>query len=210
MSIALEESRAAVRHLRRSDPTLRHVIQHVGPFRLRLERNRFGMLVRSILSQQLSTGAARTIRGRLEGLLPPGGLTPQNLAAVSHAEMRSAGVSNQKAEFLADLADATLTGRIRLAKIGRKSDDDVIAELTQVHGIGRWTAQMFLIFSLGRLDVFPFDDLGVRAAIRNLNGLQDLPDKPTAEAVAEKWRPYASVASWYCWRSIDLRLKIPA
>jgi DNA-3-methyladenine glycosylase II len=168
------------------------------------------MLVRSILSQQLSTGAARTIRGRLEAILPPGGLTPENLATISHSEMRSAGVSNQKAEFLADLTDAALTGRIRLAKIGRKSDDDVIAELTQVHGIGRWTAQMFLIFSLGRLDVFPFDDLGVRAAIRNLHGLQDLPDRPTGEAVAAKWRPYASVASWYCWRSIDLRLKVRA
>ena|SRR6266702_114104 len=94
-----------------------------------------------------------------------------------------------------------------IARIGRKGDEEIIAELTQVRGIDRWTAQMFLICSLGRLDVFPFDDLGVRAAIRNLHGLPDLPDRTTGEKIAATWPPFASVASWYCWRSIDLQLK---
>jgi DNA-3-methyladenine glycosylase II len=109
-----------------------------------------------------------------------------------------------------DLAEAVIVGRVRLATIGRKGDEEIIAELTQVRGIGRWTAQMFLIFALGRLDVFPADDLGVRAAIRNLHGLTDLPDKTICADVAAMWRPYSSVASWYCWRSIDLRTKISA
>jgi DNA-3-methyladenine glycosylase II len=166
------------------------------------------MLVRSILSQQLSTGAARTIRKRLEALISPGSVSPENLARLTHKQMRSAGVSGQKAEFLADLADAAITGRIQLARIGRKPDDEIIAELVQVRGIGRWTAQMFLIFALGRLDVFPDEDLGVRAAIRNLYGLSDLPDKATSNAIAQPWRPYASAASWYCWQSIDLRIDL--
>ena len=98
-------------------------------------------------------------------------------------------------------------GTVDLRQIGRLSDERVVEQLTQVKGIGRWTAQMFLIFSLGRLDVFPHDDLGVRTAIRNRYGLADLPDKATAFAIAGPWRPYASVASWYCWRTLDLARK---
>ena len=98
-------------------------------------------------------------------------------------------------------------GTVDLRQIGRLSDERIVEQLTQVKGIGRWTAQMFLIFSLGRLDVFPHDDLGVRTAIRNRYGLDDLPDKQTAIAIAAPWRPYASVASWYCWRTLDLARK---
>jgi DNA-3-methyladenine glycosylase II len=113
-------------------------------------------------------------------------------------------LSDAKAMYVADLTDAVLSGRINLRQIARKSDEQIIQELTRVKGIGRWTAQMFLIFSLGRFDVFPFDDLAVRAAVRNLYGLTELPDKQTGHAIAERWRPYASIASWYCWRSLEL------
>jgi DNA-3-methyladenine glycosylase II len=99
-------------------------------------------------------------------------------------------------------------GTVDLRQIGRLSDERIVEQLTQVKGIGRWTAQMFLIFSLGRLDVFPHDDLGVRTAIRNRYGLDDLPDKQTAITIAAPWRPYASVASWYCWRTLDLDRKM--
>jgi len=176
----------------------------VGPYTLRCDRDRFGLLVRSIISQQISTSAARAIRKRLMELLGPDGLTAANLARFSTDELRSVGLSSQKATYVADLEAKVNDGAVNLQQIGRLSDERVVETLTQVKGIGRWTAQMFLIFSLGRPNVFPHDDLGVRTAIRDRYGLDDLPDKPTAHAIAAPWRPYASVASWYCWRTLDL------
>lgn len=205
MPIPPKHTKAATRHLRRSDPIMRRLISQVGPFQLKLERNRFWMLVRSIISQQLSTSAARTIRSRVEALLAPGVITADRFRDMSAEQLRSAGLSTQKAAYVADLTDAVLTGRINLRQIARNSDERVIQELVQVKGIGRWTAQMFLIFSLGRLDVFPHDDLGVRAAIWNLYGLTELPDKERSHQIASSWRPYAGVASWYNWRSFDLK-----
>lgn len=194
----------ARRHLRAADPVMKAVIDAVGSFTLSLERDRFGMLVRSIISQQISTSAARSIRKRLQELAEPGGLKPTTLAQFTVDQLRSVGLSSQKASYMADLAQKVNDGTVDLRQIGRLSDERVVDMLTQVRGIGRWTAQMFLIFSLGRLDVFPHDDLGVRSAIRNRYGLLDLPDKQTALAIAAPWRPYATVASWYCWRSLDL------
>jgi len=120
-------------------------------------------------------------------------------------QLRSVGVSPQKARCILDLAANVQDGTVDLRQIGRFSDERVIEQLTTVEGIGRWTAQMFLIFSLGRLDVFPHDDLGVRSAIRDRYGLGELPDKETSCVIADKWRRYASVASWYCWRSLDVK-----
>ncbi len=192
------------RHFRKADPVIYRVIREVGPYTLKPHRNRFGMLVRSIVSQQLSTKAANTIRGRLEALLAPAPLAADAIALLSKERLRSVGLSNNKAEFVLDLARKVAAGEVRLSTIGRKSDEEVIAELTKIRGVGRWTAQMFLIFSLGRLDVFPYDDLGVRAALRNLYELPDLPDKATAHAIAARWQPYSTVGSWYCWRSLEL------
>ena len=183
---------------------MRAVIDAVGPFTLRLERDRFGMLVRSIISQQISTSAARSIRRRLQELVGPEGVKAANLAQSTPDQLRSVGLSPQKASYVADLARKVNDGVVDLRQIGRLSDERIVEQLTQVKGIGRWTAQMFLIFSLGRLDVFPHDDLGVRTAIRNRYGLDDLPDKQTAVTIAAPWRPYASVASWYCWRCLAL------
>jgi DNA-3-methyladenine glycosylase II len=199
-----DERTAGVKHLRRADRVLRDVIDQVGPFTLRPRRDRFGMLVRSIISQQISTGAARSILARLEALAAPEGLTAASLARFSAADWRTAGVSPQKAGYVIDLANKASDGTLQLARIGRLDDEAVIEHLVQVKGIGRWTAQMFLIFSLGRLDVFPHDDLGVRAAIRTLYGLAELPTKDESHAIAAPWRPYASIGSWYCWRSLEL------
>jgi DNA-3-methyladenine glycosylase II len=193
----------ARRHLRAADPVMRAVIDAVGPFTLRLERDRFAMLVRSIISQQISTAAARSIRKRLQELVGPEGPKAANLAQFTVNELRSVGLSPQKASYIGDLARKVSDRTVDLRQIGRLPDERVVALLTQVRGIGRWTAQMFLIFSLGRLDVFPHDDLGVRTAIRDRYGLAELPDKLTAFSIAAPWRPYASVASWYCWRSLD-------
>ena len=200
----------ARRHLQGADPVMKAVIDAVGPFTLRLERDRFGMLVRSIISQQISTSAALSIRRRLQELARPEGLKSANLAQFTEDELRSVGLSPQKVSYIADLAHKVNEGTVDVRQIGRLSDERIVEHLTQVKGIGRWTAQMFLIFSLGRLDVFPNDDLGVRTAIRNRYGLDDLPDKQTAHAIAEPWRPYATVASWYWWRTLDLARKTKA
>jgi DNA-3-methyladenine glycosylase II len=180
------------------------MIDAVGPFTLRFQRDRFGLLVRSIISQQISTAAALSIRKRLIELAGPDGLTAENLARFSTDEFRSVGLSLQKASYVADLAAKVNDGTVNLRQIGRLSDERVVETLTRIKGIGRWTAQMFLIFSLGRPDVFPHADLGVRTANRDRYGLDDLPDKATSLAIAEPWRPYASVASWYYWRTLDL------
>lgn len=183
---------------------MKFVIRRVGPCALRLRRDRFQTLVRSILSQQISGYAARAIRQRLEGLVAPERLTAANLAALSAEQMRSAGISAQKSAYLRSLAERVRDGELRLNTIGRLPDEAVIEQLVQVKGIGVWTAQMFLIFSLGRPDVLPWDDLGIRQAIRKLYGLAELPDKATSVRIAAPWRPYASIASWYCWRSLEL------
>ncbi len=199
----------ALAHLRSADPTMRRLIDAVGPFTLQPERKRrFSVLARAIISQQVSTAAARTIRGRLEGVLDDGGLSAEGIAGLKESELRSVGLSRQKASYLLDLAVKTLDGTVRLDRIGRLSDEAVTEMLTQVKGIGRWTAEMFLIFSLGRLDVLPVDDLGVRAAIKDLYGLDDLPDKKTCIELAAPWRPYATIGSWYCWRSLDLKRNV--
>jgi DNA-3-methyladenine glycosylase II len=195
----------AIRHLRRVDPVMRDVIQRAGPFTLRLHRNRFRALVFSILGQQISGKAASAIRARLIERLKPQQISASSIASLSLADLRSVGVSFPKARYLLDLAERVANGSLKLERMGRLEDEDVIEALTQVKGIGVWTAQMFLIFSLGRLDVFPHDDLGVRVAIRNLYGLNELPNKEIGHKIAEPWRPYASIAAWYCWRSLEFK-----
>jgi DNA-3-methyladenine glycosylase II len=198
----------AIAHLRASDPVMARVIGAVGPYTLKPSRHGFRMLVRSILSQQISMGAARSIRRRLEKHLGTTRFTAAMLAPLTPAELRTLGVSPQKAAYLLDLARKSVDGQIQFRRFHRLKDEEIIAELTQIKGIGRWTAQMFLIFSAGRVDVFPHEDLGVRTAIRNLYGLRDLPDRETSDRIAERWRPYCSVASWYCWRSLELDRRV--
>ena len=195
------QSRTAVRHLRAADPVLRKVIDAVGPFSLPLEPSQFRMLVRSIISQQISTKAARAIHKRVQELVKPRLITAQNLSQFSTDELRSAGLSPQKTRYLIDLTHKVTGGELKLRRLGGLPDEEIIEQLTQVKGIGRWTAQMFLIFCLGRLDVFPYDDLGIRSAIKRLYELDELPDKSSGMRIATPWRPYATVASWYCWRS---------
>lgn len=203
MALDPVEIESALCHLRAADPVMRRLIRKTGPFRLRLHRDRFDALVSSILSQQISRKAARSIRMRLDQYLAPEKISPANLARLNIEDLRSVGISKQKATYLLDLANRVAEGDLRLARMGKMPDDEIIEALVQVKGIGVWTAQMFLIFSLGRLDVFPHDDLGLRVALRNLYGLDDLPDRHVSHQIAVPWRPYASVATWYCWRSLD-------
>jgi DNA-3-methyladenine glycosylase II len=198
---------AAARHFRKVDPVIHGVFKQVGPCTLKPQRDRFGMLVRSIISQQISTSAARSIRAKLEALIAPEKVSPEVLSRLTFEQLRSAGLSSQKATYLHDLAAKAADGTVQLKTVGRKSDEEIIAELIQVKGIGRWTAQMFLIFSLGRPDVFPPDDLGIKVALRNLYGLAALPTKAEAHALAARWTPHSTFATWYLWRSLDLAKK---
>lgn len=205
MPISAPQIDAAIKHLHGVDPVISRLIKQAGPFTLKLNRDRFGMLVRSILSQQISTKAARSIRMKLDALIHPQTLSAEVIDTLSEEQLRSAGLSRQKVSYLKDLASHVLDQRLRLERIGRLSDEDAIAELIQVKGIGRWTAQMFLIFSLGRLDVFPHDDLVVRSSIKELYELDELPSKQQSHAIAATWKPYSTIATWYCWRLIDLK-----
>lgn len=198
-----------LRHLRRRDRTLKRVIAAVGPFRLKRQTNRYQSLLRAIVAQQISGRAARSIWGKIETAAATRKLTPAVLHAMPDAALRGAGVSPQKLRYVRDLTERVHSGQLRLHSLHRHSDDDVVEELVQVKGIGLWTAQMFLMFSLGRPDVLPHGDLGIQSAIRKLYGLTDLPDRETCQSIAEPWRPYATIACWYLWRSSEVELHPP-
>lgn len=204
MSIVSLDS--ATLHLRGKDKRLSKIIEQVGPCTLRTNPNRFGMLVTSILSQQLSSAAALTIRNRVELLMTDGVFSLEGFHDVSDVLLRAAGVSGQKVDFLRSLVEAINNGIIDFTVFDSCSNAEVISQLTKVRGIGRWTAEMFLIFSLGRLDVFPAGDAGVRSAMRRIYALDDNCEMIEYEKRANRWQPYASVASWYCWRALDSKL----
>jgi DNA-3-methyladenine glycosylase II len=198
------EIERGVKHLRRADPVLKEVIRQAGPFALKLRRDRFQALVYSILSQQISGKAAMAIRTKFENYVGPDGMTPRFISRLSIEDLRTVGLSRQKASYILDLAQRVHEGTLPLERLARLSDDDVVEALIEVKGIGVWTAHMFLIFSLGRLDIMPHGDYGVRSAIQKLYGLDELPNRQTCHRIAEPWRPYASIAAWYCWRSLEL------
>ncbi len=180
------------------------IIKRVGVCTLKPERDHFQTLVRSIVSQQISTAAARTILQRVVDHVQPHKISPETMAQLDLQTLRTLGVSQQKASYVIDLTDHVVSGRLNLKTIKRHSDAEVIALLTQVKGIGVWTAHMFMIFSLGRLDVLPVGDLGIRNAIQRAYELDELPKQGDIERIAQPWRPYASLASWYLWRSLEL------
>lgn len=197
---------AAARRLAQRDPRLADVIRATGPCRLYEGQTHqpFLSMVRALASQQLSGKAAATIFGRVVALV--GGIehmTAQALRAVDRADLRSAGLSHQKIDYLYDLADHVLDGRLDLHALETQEDEAVIEAITQVKGFGRWSAEMFLIFRLGRADVFPVGDLGIVKGVQRLTGMKRRPAARTMLRVAEAWRPYRSVAAWYLWRLLE-------
>ena len=200
----------AVRALRRSDPVMREIIKQVGPCELGHATDRggpahdhYGALVRAIVGQQVSTAAARTIYGRLcdrfDGRTP----TPKEVLADDPEQMRAAaGLSNSKVNFLRDLAEHIESGELVLEDLDGLPDEEVAEQLIDVKGIGQWTVDMFLIFHLGRPDVLPVGDLGVRRAAFESYGLRKLPSERRLTELAKPWRPWRSVASWYLWASL--------
>jgi DNA-3-methyladenine glycosylase II len=195
--------RKAILHLKKADPLLGSVIDRVGAYRMEYRDPGFETLVRSIVYQQLSGKVARVIFGRLVEMLPDGVLTPERILKLTPAKMRRAGLSKQKTTYIRDLARKTVRGKVRFEALAELADQEVIEHLTQVKGIGVWTAHMFLMFALRRPDVLPVGDLGVRSAIRKVYGMEALPHPKQVEELAANWRPYCSVASWYLWRSLE-------
>lgn len=190
----------------RRDPVLAAIIKQHGACGLGAVRDRFDhfeMLVRAIVFQQLSTKAATTIHQRLIECMPGGTPTPPALEALTEAQLRAAGISRQKAGYLRDLCTKVGSGTVPLDAVDGMTDEEVITALTQVKGIGRWTAEMFLIFRLQRPDVLPLNDLGIVNAIHKAYRLRKKPTPERIRRIGEPWRPYRSVASWYLWRSLE-------
>ncbi len=196
---------AARRHLVRADPVLGELIIRLGPCGLGHgpARDPFQALLRSIVSQQLSVKAADTIFGRFLALFPKGRPEPARLLVFADEELRAVGLSGQKTRYMRDLATRVLDGRLRLSRLDALPDEAVVEALTEVKGIGRWTAEIFLMFKLGRLDVLPADDLGLLNAARTVYGLRRRPAPRQLQRMGDAWRPYRSVACWYLWRSLD-------
>jgi DNA-3-methyladenine glycosylase II len=214
----------AVSHLKKSDPVMRAIIERIGPCRMRSSPPEFHSLARSIVYQQLNGNAAETIFNRFAALAG-GPLAPEGILKLSDEQMRAAGLSRQKSAYLKDLAAKTAAGALDFTRLPELPDEEVIAHLTQVKGIGVWTAQMFLMFTLKRENILPTGDFGVRmamykhyldvararaakksaAAKKTRKKKIRLPTPVQMEKIAKRWEPYRSVACWYLWRSLDTK-----
>jgi DNA-3-methyladenine glycosylase II len=192
----------AIDHLKKSDPVLAILIDQVGPFVMTYREPVFDTLVRSIVYQQLSGKAAFTILNRLIDACG-GTLTPDRILKLRVPRMRACGLSNQKTAYIRDLARLTKAGKLDFTCLSSLPDEEVITMLTQVKGVGVWTAQMFLMFALKRENVLPVGDLGVQNAIRRAYKKRRKVTPKHVEKIGKVWHPYCSVASWYLWRSLD-------
>ncbi len=204
MALDPQTLRKATAHVRRSDPVLAAIIRDVGPCRLRVDEGggAFAALVESIVYQQITGKAAASIYGRVRKLVRRRHPRSQDILGATEDALRAAGLSRQKVAYLRDLAERVRDG-LKLRGIARLHDEAVIEALTEVKGIGRWTVEMFLIFRLGRLDVLPVHDYGIRKAMQRAYRLRKLPNPDRMRTLAEPWRPYRTVACWYLWRSLE-------
>jgi DNA-3-methyladenine glycosylase II len=202
ISIAPLWANEATDFLRGSDPVLARIIAQVGPLKMAYRRERFQALVRAIIFQQLAGRAALAIYERFVKIIGGGRFpTPAQVIAASDEDMRRAGLSRGKIAYIRDLATHARDGSLNFRRFARMDDEEIIADLVRVRGIGRWTAEMFLMFSLRRPDVLPVDDLGFRSAIAKAYRLSQLPTARELKSMGERWRPYRSAAVWYFWQS---------
>jgi DNA-3-methyladenine glycosylase II len=192
----------AILHLKRSDPVLSAIIGRVGDYSIRFRDPDFETLVKSIVSQQLSGRVAAVIFGRLSDAVA-GKMTPASILKLRPSRMRTLGLSGSKTAYIRDLARHTRDGAVVFQELADLPDEEVIARLTKVKGIGVWTVHMFLMFALRRPNVLPVGDLGIRNAVRKAYALEQMPTPKDVEAMAAKWHPYCTVASWYLWRSLE-------
>jgi DNA-3-methyladenine glycosylase II len=195
--------RKAIQHLTAADPVMAAIIEKAGAYRIAYREPVFQTLVRSIVYQQLSGKAALTIFNRLAKAAKTDPMTPEAILKLRPQRMRTLGLSQQKTNYIRELARLTRDGEIQFERLPEMEDAAIIETLTRVKGVGVWTVQMFLMFALRRPNVLPVGDLGVRAAMKKAYALADLPKPAEMERIAAAWHPYCSVAAWYLWRSLD-------
>jgi DNA-3-methyladenine glycosylase II len=194
----------AIRHLKKSDPVLAAIVERVGPCRMEFGEPTFHSLAEAILYQQLNGKAALTIFKRFTDLAGDP-LTPEGILKLTTAQMRGVGLSKQKTAYLRDLSEKTKAGLLEFERLPDLPDEEVIAHLTQVKGVGVWTAHMFLMFSLRRQNILPTGDYGVQAAIKKHYRKRKWPKPAVMEKIAKPWAPYRSIACWYLWKSLDVK-----
>jgi DNA-3-methyladenine glycosylase II len=192
-----------IRHLKKNDAVLSNLISEVGSIPFEMDNDHYDALVGSIIYQQLAGTAARAILNRFKDLYGGRIPRPKEYLSTPIKKLRVAGLSPQKISYIKDLAQRLESGKLDLKRLEGMSDDDAVRELDEVKGVGRWTAEMFLIFMLGRTDVLPVDDLGLQKAAKTLYGLRKLPTGEKLERLAEKWHPYSSISTLYLWRSTE-------
>jgi 3-methyladenine DNA glycosylase/8-oxoguanine DNA glycosylase len=196
--------RKALLHLKKSDPVMRAIIERVGPCKMQFGEPKFHSLAEAIVYQQLNGKAAVTIFKRFAALAGDP-LTPEGILKLTPEEMRSVGLSKQKSAYLFDMADRAHRGELDFSRLPEMSDEEVIEHLTQVKGVGVWTAHMFLMFTLRRPNILPTGDFGVRTAIKKHYNKRKLPKPEMMEKIAKPWAPYRSIACWYLWQSLDVK-----
>jgi len=194
----------AIFHLKKSDPVMRTIIESVGPCRMEYGEPTFHSLAESIIYQQLNGKAAETIFKRFTDAAGTP-LTPEGILKLTEQQMRAVGLSKQKSSYLRDMAQKTQSGSLNFEKLADMTEADIIAHLTQVKGIGVWTAHMFLMFTMRRPDVLPTGDYGIQVAMKKHYRKRKLPKPKDMEKIAKAWSPYRSVACWYLWRSLDIK-----
>jgi DNA-3-methyladenine glycosylase II len=196
--------RKAINHLKKSDPVLRAIIERVGPCRMEFGEPVFHSLAEAIVYQQLNGKAAVTIFKRFTALAG-GPLTAEGIAKLTAEQMRSVGLSKQKSSYLRDMAERAIRGELNFTRLPEMTDEEVTKHLTQVKGVGVWTAHMFLIFTLKRQNILPTGDFGIRMAMKKHYHKRKLPNPVQMEKIARPWEPYRSIACWYLWRSLDMK-----
>jgi DNA-3-methyladenine glycosylase II len=196
--------REAINHLKKSDPVMRKIIERVGPCRMEFGEPVFHSLAEAIVYQQLNGKAAVTIFNRFTALAGDP-VVPEGIAKLTAEQMRSVGLSKQKSSYLRDMAERAIRGELSFTSLPEMTDEEVIEHLTQVKGVGVWTAHMFLMFTLKRPNVLPTGDFGIQMAIKKHYNKRKMPKPMQMEKIAKSWEPYRSIACWYLWRSLDIK-----
>lgn len=184
------------------DRKLAKIIRNIGPYEIRVTKNKYESLVESIITQQLSGSAAKSISTKFRAMYSSRFPKPIDVIKTPDTKLRKTGLSRMKIEYIKGISEKIELKELRLQGLSKLSDEEVIEELTKVRGIGRWTAEMFLIFTLGRMDVLPVGDLGLKKGIQKLHSLEEMPTVDEMEKIAKKWKPYRTIATWYLWKSL--------
>ena len=199
----LPSKKSILQHFDEKDAVMADVIRRLGPFKLKRNKNYFQVLCKAIVGQQISTKAAESINHRFRNLFAGNWPTPKKVQYLTEKQLREAGLSGQKVKYMKDLSEKFLDRTVRPHRMVYQDNEDIIQQLTGVYGIGRWTAEMFLIFSLSRMNVLPVGDLGLRAGVKLLYNMRAMPSSDRVRVLGRKWQPYATVGTWYTWRTLD-------